>query len=394
MNQTERKQLQCMSRIIIGICLLLLCQAAMAEPTVTLTVEPDVREIPVSPVLQQIFIIAGIDPPDATPIWTLSGPGTFQGDLNGLGILYRPPQQLDCGSADVTISVSVPKANGTKLTESVRLTLIAPTPPTPTPTSTPTPAPTATPSPAPTVTPTPVPEPTTAQLTVRSNVYGDLVWINDEEYQATPLTVELPLGDHRVRIQKEGCTPYETSFALQQDATLRGTLACEKPTPTPRPTPTVRLRSQPKTVSSNEFKQVFGLDADRRPRVYVDNNFQVKSNLVVIDAATGLTWQRTGSAERFRYSEAHDYIRQLNRERFGGYNDWRLPTVAELMSLVERRRNVHGLYIDPVFDKNVKFCWTSDNVSSGSVWLVNFILCDVTRSNAVNHVSVRAVRSR
>ena len=386
MNQTERRQSQRMTGIIAGICLLLLCQAAIAEPTVTLTVDPDIREITISPALQQIFIIADIDPPDATPIWTFNGPGTFQGDLNGLGVLYMPPPQLNCGPTDVTISVSVAKANGTKLTQSVRLTLIAPAPPPP-------PTPTAIPTPAPTATPTAVPEPTTAQLTVRSNVYGDLVSINGQTYQATPLTVELPLGEHRVRIEKDGCMPYETSVALQQDATLRGALVCEKPTPTPRPTPKVRVRSQPKTVSADEFKLMFGLDADRRPRTYMDNDFTVENNLVVIDSATGLTWQRSGSTERLRYSEAQGYIRQLNRERFGGYSDWRLPTVAELLSLLERRRNADGLYIDPVFDKHVKWCWASDKRSSESAWYVNFNDGSVNWHLLYNPYYVRAVRS-
>ncbi|GAK53774.1 hypothetical protein U14_05048 [Candidatus Moduliflexus flocculans] len=40
------------------------------------------------------------------------------------------------------------------------------------------------------------------------------------------------------------------------------------------------------------------------------------------------------------YQEAEAYIAQINADNFGGYNDWRLPTVEELLSLLEQERPV------------------------------------------------------
>lgn len=93
---------------------------------------------------------------------------------------------------------------------------------------------------------------------------------------------------------------------------------------------------------------------------------------LVIDHATGLMWQQGGSGNYRFFEEAQKYLAQLNREKFAGYSDWRLPTLEEAMSLMEPKKNEHGLYIDPVFDKNQRWIWTADREASGGAWVVDF----------------------
>lgn len=84
------------------------------------------------------------------------------------------------------------------------------------------------------------------------------------------------------------------------------------------------------------------------------HQYEVKSlsgKKVVIDHATKLMWQRSGSPDKMTYEEAKKYPDQLNREQFAGFNDWRLPTLEEAMSLLESAEKNGDLYIDPVFDK-------------------------------------------
>ena len=92
---------------------------------------------------------------------------------------------------------------------------------------------------------------------------------------------------------------------------------------------------------------------------------------VVIDHGTGLTWQQAGSSEA-GLKQAHNYIRELNRDNHAGYTDWRLPTLEEAMSLMEPRVNEHALFINPLFDNKQNCIWTADKESASRAWGVDF----------------------
>ncbi len=117
-----------------------------------------------------------------------------------------------------------------------------------------------------------------------------------------------------------------------------------------------------------------GLDEERRPLKYTDNEYELQSDgQVVYDNATGLMWQQSGSDVPILPSSIEKYIAKLNSENFAGYNNWRLPTLHEAKSLLEPEKNeTSNLYIDPIFNKKQHEIMTSDfhNLSEG--WVVNF----------------------
>ncbi len=104
-----------------------------------------------------------------------------------------------------------------------------------------------------------------------------------------------------------------------------------------------------------------------------DNEFEKQNNgQVVYDNASGLTWQQSGSDEYMTYKSAKSYITKLNSDEFAGYNDWRLPTLEEAMSLMEPEEKTSGLYIDQRFDRKQRHIWTSDLDGASVAWVVYF----------------------
>ena len=153
-----------------------------------------------------------------------------------------------------------------------------------------------------------------------------------------------------------------------------------------------QLRSTPQKLTDDEKNKL--IDKNRKPKQYIKNDYVDNGNETITDRATGLMWQKGGSDEKLTLKNAKKYIKQLNKEKFGGHVDWRLPTLEELLSLLESSKMDNGLYIASVFSSKQRWCWSSDisRASSGAFrvgfnyggvyWLLLFVLS-----------YVRAVRS-
>ncbi|MDM8515080.1 DUF1566 domain-containing protein [Desulfobacterales bacterium HSG16] len=146
------------------------------------------------------------------------------------------------------------------------------------------------------------------------------------------------------------------------------------------------LRSEFLTVSDDDAAEVFGLKLIRKtenwtqlkPVEHMKNDFEDRGD-IIFDRETGLTWQKSDSGNEMTYEEAEAYVSQLNHDHFEGCNDWHLPTVDELVSLIEPEQNSAGLYIDPIFDcsEGWYWNWTSDKRVGGGAWYVGFNLGNV-----------------
>ena len=141
-----------------------------------------------------------------------------------------------------------------------------------------------------------------------------------------------------------------------------------------------KLRSVPGTVSIDEIRQMIS-ERNLRDTNYADNpngdfpnEYEIQTyqgDKVVIDHASGLMWQHSGS-EALQPEEI--YINSVNQGHYAGHSDWRLPTIEELTSLIEPRENARGLHLDPIFDINHSFHVSSDKVSGNEsmCWGVSF----------------------
>ena len=132
-------------------------------------------------------------------------------------------------------------------------------------------------------------------------------------------------------------------------------------------------------------------DADR----FVDNK-----DGTVSDTCTGLMWQKdtadvngdgqSTSQDTIRWCEALAYCENLS---FAGHDDWRLPNVLELQSIVDYGRFFPS--IDPVFGALSSFYWssTSNAAFPDVAWGVGFFdgLVGIVGKGGDGYV--RAVRS-
>ncbi|MFI3304252.1 MAG: DUF1566 domain-containing protein [Rikenellaceae bacterium] len=113
---------------------------------------------------------------------------------------------------------------------------------------------------------------------------------------------------------------------------------------------------------------------------YGVNKFVDNGNGTVSDLATGLMWQQGDSKKGLNWEEALEYAAKMNKKRYRGYNDWRVPNVKELQSLVDYTRSpesTDSAAIDPIFEisaitneggqKDFPFFWSSTTHLSPTV---------------------------
>ncbi len=128
------------------------------------------------------------------------------------------------------------------------------------------------------------------------------------------------------------------------------------------------------------------LDIQEGPR------FQVSGD-VVLDGTTGLMWSRENvPGGSMKWKAAQDACASL---KLGGFSDWRLPTIRELLTIVDYERH------DPAIDTDAFKCdsawyWTSTPLHSspsGCAWFVYFYDGLASWSSQGDGFHVRAGRS-
>ncbi|MCP4399375.1 MAG: DUF1566 domain-containing protein [bacterium] len=124
----------------------------------------------------------------------------------------------------------------------------------------------------------------------------------------------------------------------------------------------IHLRHE-RIATEDQSALSLNLKRDGRPKRYVGNAFEQrfdKQKQIILDRATGLMWQNANLPKKqLTYQDARAYVKTLNTKKFAGHEDWRLPTIPELISLVEEEKQENNLYLDPLFDvdKNVNYYW-------------------------------------
>lgn len=165
----------------------------------------------------------------------------------------------------------------------------------------------------------------------------------------------------------------------------------------------------PDTGQTQSYTATFGEDSDYtcNPHSYTD-----LGNGIVRDNVTGLEWVKDGNLIKNRdpgfdkdgtsgdgavtWQHALDYVAKLNAENYLNHNDWRLPTIKELSTLVDSSIPYPGPSINTTFFPGTvaSYYWSSTTSAydTSYAWRVYFYNGDVELKHKSNNYYVRAVR--
>jgi len=123
--------------------------------------------------------------------------------------------------------------------------------------------------------------------------------------------------------------------------------------------------------------------------------------IVVQDKVTGLMWEvktTDGSSRdmdtKYSYNESAGYMSGLNTALFGGYADWRVPTLLELMSLADFSMTAPAINSDffPNCISSIYISSTENKLNTDNAFMINFNQGNMTNSGKNSSYYIRAVR--
>lgn len=173
---------------------------------------------------------------------------------------------------------------------------------------------------------------------------------------------------------------YDPSVECFQAAPLIEPESLEKP-----------LRTTPKRILGKHALKAFHLNTLHQPKTYIRNRFEPEGDCIV-DHATGLIWQYSGSQSPLQWEQAADYIEELSNTGFCGHSNWRLPTINELLSLLNPS-SMEGFCHDPAFCDIQKCLWSADTRSKRAAWAMDLEMGFIDSSDRTDFHFVKGVCS-
>ena len=153
------------------------------------------------------------------------------------------------------------------------------------------------------------------------------------------------------------------------------------------------MRREPGRVMYKDIREALGLDELLRPLRYAVQEFEVVGPLVAFEKNSGLHWQRRGAGFTLDWQQAKEYVSHLNNINWQGRNSWRLPTLEEVLTILNPP--LHGVSCSswPLLDDTIHWLWTSDHCTKKQTWMVDVVESFFDRLDRDGVASVCAVSS-
>lgn len=160
----------------------------------------------------------------------------------------------------------------------------------------------------------------------------------------------------------------------------------------------IELRPEPKKVLlmsniDNFVKKYNFFESSINPSGSYRGNFSIFNEDVIIDNKSGLCWQKSSSERAFLRTSAKKYVVKMNNKNYGGYSDWRLPTLEEMASLLQKKRSKSRYHIHSHFTKTRPKYWTADSpdllfhkTDEETAWIVDFKKGEIAKAAWISTV--------
>ncbi len=138
----------------------------------------------------------------------------------------------------------------------------------------------------------------------------------------------------------------------------------------------ISLPTEQRSLTDNQIAELLAhwnfYDSTLNPEGEFSNGLTAgEDSLTLIDESTNIMWQRSGLDLCSVRKMIRD-IEELNKKGFGGYHDWRFPTIEEAMSLMESAKNAKGLHLHYCFSKEQPFIFVSTKRKPTGYWFVDY----------------------
>ena len=159
------------------------------------------------------------------------------------------------------------------------------------------------------------------------------------------------------------------------------------------PEETIELRSCSQRLLLKDIAEHLQLDTLFRPKKYYAHDLVAVNDFLLTDRTARVIWQRRGAGYTMNWQQAEEYIQHLNHQAWQGRTAWRLPTMSELVILLDPGQRQTGCYLNRLFDQTIHWLWSSDPSTKKQAWGVDFAEGYVERFDKDGAASVCAVCS-